>query len=439
MFTSLVLSSLIGLASAPPIELASCEVSQPITFASNDDAPLPPAHPLCMCASPTSRPNRSRGLLSRSTTARRLTTMGHSALVSPSIITFGWRTPQRHRPSPRRLHLQMGRHGMPNKMRRAAATCQSIYAFFISLPYANKINKLNTLKGEPFETTLRFNWRLRRNGACGVLRRAARFDSEPGSGGGAPQASSTSVVADSLSKSEYFAGANKATALILVANENTGLGGSIREYAENANGNVAASTVISHINGPYAVAFNPTEGIGIANGNVVSGGQAGLQTFGLAGALLTGISCFPDPTQTSAVAFDSKGRLFVSAFLPEGGRAVEIFAPGANGCVKPRRTISDAGGLAIDSHNLLYVANSDTATIDIFPAGSSTMQAQIGGNNTGLGAPGNGFLPGDTVAVDASLNVYVFDPRTCTDQRRSPPERPATSHRSAPFPVRTPD
>ena len=182
------------------------------------------------------------------------------------------------------------------------------------------------------------------------------------------------------------------TALILVANENTGLGGSIREYAESANGNVAPSTVISHINGPYAIAFSPTEGIGIANGNVVSGGQAALQTFGLAGDLLTGISCFPEPTQTNAVAFDSKGQLFVSAFLPEGGRAVEIFAPGANGCVKPRRTISDAGGLAIDSNNLLYVANSKTATIDIFPAGSSTMQAQIGGSNTGLGAPGNGCL-----------------------------------------------
>ncbi|MGA2760003.1 MAG: hypothetical protein ABSF08_06775 [Candidatus Cybelea sp.] len=198
-----------------------------------------------------------------------------------------------------------------------------------------------------------------------------------------------------------------ATALILVANENTGLGGSIREYAESANGNVAPTTVISHINGPYAIAFSSTEGIGIATGNIASGGQAALQTFGLAGDLLTGISCFPKPSQTSAAAFDSKGQLFVSAFLPEGGRAVEVFAPGANGCVKPKHTISDSGGLAIDSNNLLYVANSKAATIDIFPAGSSTMQAQIGGSNTGLVAPG-------TVAVDASLNVYVFDTKTAT-------------------------
>jgi hypothetical protein len=297
-------------------------------------------------------------------------------------------------------------------MRRAAATCQSIYAFFISLPYANKINTLNTLEENPMKPPYALI------GACFAMALAACSGAQPGSianpvpAVSEPQTSSTSAVADSLSRGKDLAGA--ATALILVANENTGLGGSIREYPENANGNVAASAVISHINGPYAVAFNPTEGIGVANGNVESGGQAALQTFGLAGNLLTGISCFSKPSQTNAVAFDNRGRLFVSAFLPEGGRAVEVFAPGANGCVKPRATISDAGGLAIDSRNLLYVANSDTATIDIFSAGSSTMQAQIGGSNTGLGAPRQGGLPADSVAVDASRNVYVFDPKTAT-------------------------
>src|SRR5580700_3941327 len=212
----------------------------------------------------------------------------------------------------------------------------------------------------------------------------------------------------SVNEGRHLAGAHRTTtSLILAANANIGLGGSILEYAESANGNVAPSAVISHINGPYAIAFSSTEGIGIANGNIASGGQAGAETFGLAGDFLTGISCFPKPSQTNAAAFDRKGQLFVSAFLPEGGRAVEIFAPGANGCVKPKRTISDEGGLAIDSNNLLYVANSKTATIDIFPAGSSTMQAQIGGSNTGLVAP-------RTVAIDASLNVYVFDATTAT-------------------------
>jgi hypothetical protein len=257
--------------------------------------------------------------------------------------------------------------------------------------------------------------------ACVAMAFAACSGAQPGSianpvpAVNAPQISSTSVVADSASKGRHLAGAHRATtALILIANENTGLGGSIREYAESANGNVAPSTVVSHINGPFAIAFSSTEGIGIANGHVASGGQAAIQTFGLAGDLLTGISCFPTPSETSAVAFDSKGQLFVSAFLPEGGSAVEVFAPGANGCVKPKRTISDEGGLAIDSNNLLYVANAKTATIDIFPAGSSTMQAQIGGSNTGLGAPGTSALPGNTVAVDASRNVYVFDAKTAT-------------------------
>ncbi|MGA7200561.1 MAG: hypothetical protein WBX26_01925 [Candidatus Cybelea sp.] len=63
--------------------------------------------------------------------------------------------------------------------------------------------------------------------------------------------------------------------------------------------------------------------------------------------------------------------------------------------------------MAIDSNNLLYVANSTTATIDIFPSGSGTMKAQIGGRKTGLVAP-------RTVAIDASLDVYVFDATTAT-------------------------
>jgi hypothetical protein len=259
-------------------------------------------------------------------------------------------------------------------------------------------------------------------GACIALALAACSGAQPGSianpvpAVGTPQTSSaTTAAVPSVNKGQHLGGVQKATTgLILVANANIGLGGSILEFAESANGNVASSTVISHINGPYAVAFSATEGIGIANGNVASGGQAAIQTFGLTGDLLTGISCFPKPSQTNAVAFDRRGRLFVSAFLPEGGRAVEVFAPGANGCVKPRLTISDAGGLAIDSNNLLYVANSETETIDIFPAGSSTMQAQIGGSNTGLGAPGTSALPANTVAVDASRNVYVFDAKTAT-------------------------
>jgi hypothetical protein len=41
VLTSLILSSFIGLASAPPIELASCEVSRPVAVWSNNDDPAP--------------------------------------------------------------------------------------------------------------------------------------------------------------------------------------------------------------------------------------------------------------------------------------------------------------------------------------------------------------------------------------------------------------
>lgn len=40
MFTSLILSSLIGVASAPPIDLASCEVSKPTAVWRNNDDPI---------------------------------------------------------------------------------------------------------------------------------------------------------------------------------------------------------------------------------------------------------------------------------------------------------------------------------------------------------------------------------------------------------------
>ncbi|MGB8964012.1 MAG: hypothetical protein WCB99_00100 [Candidatus Cybelea sp.] len=240
---------------------------------------------------------------------------------------------------------------------------------------------------------------------------------------GVPQTTSvTGAATPSVNNAQHLASTQKsAPALILVANEGAGTDGTIGEFAESANGNVAPSSVIvnhSAIPGPFAIAFSSKEGIGIADGNIGSPGELGVETFALdamgSAQPLTAIDCFPKPSQTNAVAFDRRGQLFVSAFLPQGGIAVEVFAPGANGCVKPKRTISDEGGLAIDSNNLLYVANAKTATIDIFPAGSTTMQAQIGGSNTGLGSPGTSPLPGDTVAVDASRNVYVFDAKTAT-------------------------
>jgi hypothetical protein len=205
--------------------------------------------------------------------------------------------------------------------------------------------------------------------------------------------------------------AHKATsALLLVLNEGGGTGGSIGEFPESANGNVAPSSVISKdVGQPFGIAFTSTNNgrIGIAEGNLDNSGLNGVQTYALStGDFLTGICGFSKPSRTFAVAFDSSGRIYVSA--DSGGiERVDVFPSGQNNCKKPQRTISDGGELAIDSNNLLYVANSKTATIDIFPAGSGTMQAQIGGSNTGLVTPGS-------VAVDASRNVYVFDSTTAT-------------------------
>jgi len=205
--------------------------------------------------------------------------------------------------------------------------------------------------------------------------------------------------------------AHKATSgLLFVLNEGGGKGGTIGEFPESANGNVAPSSVISNAVGqPFAIAFTSTgKGrIGIADGNIDNSGSDGVETFALStGDFLTGICGFRKPSTTSAVAFDSTGQTFVT--VASGGiETVDVFASGANNCKKPQRTISDGGALAIDSNNLLYVANSKTATIDIFPSGSGTMEAQIGGSNTGLIAP-------SSVAVDASRNVYVSDGMTAT-------------------------
>jgi hypothetical protein len=105
-----------------------------------------------------------------------------------------------------------------------------------------------------------------------------------GSGtGGAGGGTHYSVPAQQLTD------AHKSTsALILVANEGAGTGGTISEFSESANGNVAPSSVITnHNTGPAAIAFSSKEGIGIANGRITSGGQDGVETFSLAGDFLT--------------------------------------------------------------------------------------------------------------------------------------------------------
>jgi hypothetical protein len=148
-------------------------------------------------------------------------------------------------------------------MRRAAATWKSIYNFFIRLPYANNVNTHNTLKENPMKPPYSLV------GACLAMALAACSGAQNGSianpvpAVGAPQTSSVTSAHKSTS------------ALILVANEGAGLGGTISEFPETANGNVAPSSAISTHTQPLAIAFSSKEGIGIADGNINSGGQFG--------------------------------------------------------------------------------------------------------------------------------------------------------------------
>jgi hypothetical protein len=226
------------------------------------------------------------------------------------------------------------------------------------------------------------------------------------------------------------------TALIVVANEGGGTGGTISEFAESANGNVAPSSVISnHVMDPFAIAFTSKEGIGIAERQHRQLRPVRCRNvLALAGDFLTGIECFANPVRRTPWRSIARANIFVSAFLPGGGRAIDVFAPGANKRLqaKPKRTISDEGGLAIDSNNLLYVANSTTATIDIFPSGSGTMEAQIGGSNTGLVAPWHGR--GRRFAQRLRLRCYDGDDqrvrRRSDRQRRADPHHRRLEHRA---------
>jgi hypothetical protein len=199
------------------------------------------------------------------------------------------------------------------------------------------------------------------------------------------------------------------TSRILVANLGPAQGGSITEYRETDNGNVAPQTTIAGPNtgfgitrGPVGIALDPSGRIGISLGNI-SGNEVETFAPGAKGnvAPLTAIDCFPR-LATIGAAFDQAGNLYVS----HGGTSIEVFPPGATGCATPSRVITGISpyGIAIDRNDILYVADQQGA-VDLFPPGASQPMARIAGSNTGLVEP-------VSVALDAALNVYVFDGNT---------------------------
>jgi hypothetical protein len=235
------------------------------------------------------------------------------------------------------------------------------------------------------------------------------------------------------------AGVRKAatSALILVANEGGGAGGTISEFSENANGNLApASVITNHNNGPLAIAFSSNEGIGFANGNINSGGQFGVETFSLAGDFLTGIEGFAKPTQTNAVAFDSTGQLFVSASLPKGGRASTSSHPELTtraAAAKPSRSARSPTRAAWPSTATTF------STLRIAGRQRSTSSRRDQARCKRRSAEAT---PGWKRPARSPLTLRSTSMSSILRRRRSASsrlERPVTSRRSAPSPVRTPD
>lgn len=133
------------------------------------------------------------------------------------------------------------------------------------------------------------------------------------------------------------------TPLILVANEGGGNGGSILEFPETANGNVAPTVGISdHNGGPRGIAVD-SKRFAVTDGPTGrGGGDPGVEAFALDSNGNSGpvkvIECFPTFADTDGVAFDSAEDLYVS-----DQAQIEIFKPDAINCAKPIGTISEAG------------------------------------------------------------------------------------------------
>ena len=225
----------------------------------------------------------------------------------------------------------------------------------------------------------------------------------------APHVSSAAPAGAPIGHVSHSPGASHKTsaAVILVANEGAGNGGSILEYPETANGNVAPTVSIGdHNGGPRGIALD-SKRFSVTDGPTGrGGGHPGVETFALdamnGSRPITAIECFPEFANTNGIAFDTAGDLYVGAANGTGS-AIEVFKPHANSCARPIRAISEpASGIAIDRNDFLYVANEAGATVDLFAPGTSTPGARIGGATTGLVEP-------VSVALDAARNVYVFD------------------------------
>ncbi|HUO05001.1 MAG TPA: NHL repeat-containing protein [Candidatus Binataceae bacterium] len=124
----------------------------------------------------------------------------------------------------------------------------------------------------------------------------------------------------------------------------------------------------------------------------------------------------------TAIALDSTDNIYVTDY--QG--AVLVFAAGSHGDVSPTSKVSGTitgadgtglsapEGIAVDSHGNIYVTNSKTDTINIYPAGSNGQKApnnaaecaSDGPNATICGSKAELHTP-KGIAIDANGNIYV--------------------------------
>lgn len=222
-------------------------------------------------------------------------------------------------------------------------------------------------------------------------------------------------------------------------------GGTVYIYPPGSMGSATPSATIGGIKTdlclPYDVAVDSGRNIYVANnclsetplyGSVTvypSGSNGDVPPSANIAGLDTGL------TEPFGIAVNSDGYIFVanSNGGPSGSEcdasnppnpnicigSVTVFTPGSNGNVVPLITISGANtglfqpeGIALDSKNNIYVANSGAGGVDgsigpgsvtVYPAwsnGNVAPSATIIGNNTGLAYPSG-------LALDSDGNIYV--------------------------------
>jgi len=205
------------------------------------------------------------------------------------------------------------------------------------------------------------------------------------------------------------------------ANSVTYLGSSILVFSAGSRGNAAP---IAAIAGPhtglrtsFSLAVDPSGNIYVAR-SIGNDGPMAVETFaaGSNGDVKPRATIVGPNIGTSGLAIDPKGTLFLgNPSQLSKGNGVLVFPAGSNGNAVPSAVISEANGdngpagVALDPRGNIYVLNAARldvpANIRVYSAGSNdnvTPTATISGANTGLiGRAVRG------IALDSKENIYV--------------------------------